>query len=129
MSEVFGRRRRPAVTSRERHAATDHQGRPKEKKAKRFRPGDRWRKEVLKYQRSTDLLIRKLPFARLVKEVTNDIHPQSFHWTVNAMEALQQAAEAFLVQLMEDGNLCAIHGKRVTLMRRDIQLANRIRGR
>ena len=42
--------------------------------------------------------------------------------------ALQEAAEAYLISLFEDGNLCAIHTKRVTLMPKDIQLAKRIRG-
>jgi histone H3/H4 len=129
MSRMLGQRRRPSVASRDGEPDEDEPHRPKKQTVKRFRPGDRWRKEILKYQRSTDLLIRKLPFARLVKEVTNDIHPRAFKWTVNAMEALQQASEAFLVQLMDDGNLCAIHAKRVTLMTRDIQLAQRIRGR
>jgi histone H3/H4 len=64
-----------------------------------------------------------------VKEITDEVNPHSFRWTVDAMEALQQASEAFLVQLLEDGNLCAIHARRVTLMTRDIQLAQRIRGR
>jgi histone H3/H4 len=98
-------------------------------KSKRFRIGERWIQEVRKYQRSTDLLIRKLPFARLVKEITNEVSPYGFNWTVTAMEALQEASEAFLVGLLEDGQLCAFHAKRVTLMNRDIRLAQRIRGR
>jgi histone H3/H4 len=85
--------------------------------------------EIRKYQRSTDLLIRKLPFARLVKEITDEVNPRGFRWTVNAMEALQEASEAFLVGLIEDGQLCAFHAKRVTLMTKDIWLAQRIRGR
>jgi histone H3/H4 len=129
MSGVLGAKRRPAVSSRNREDRPDEHHKRKKQTKKRFRPGDRWRKEIQMYQRSTDLLIRKLPFARLVKEVTNDVHPYSFRWTVNAMEALQEASEAFLVQLIEDGNLCAIHAKRVTLMTRDLQLAQRIRGR
>ncbi|KAH0785485.1 histone H3 [Histomonas meleagridis] len=96
---------------------------------KRFRPGDTWQKEVRKYQRSTDLLIRKLPFARLVKEISTEMTTHDFRWSVNAVEALQQASEAYLVGLLEDGLLCAIHAKRVTLMRKDVQLAQRIRGR
>jgi histone H3/H4 len=125
MSSVLGEKRRVAVTSREKKTSKERHRR----KEKRFRPGDRWRNEILQYQRSTDLLIRKLPFARLAKEITNDVNPHSFRWTVNAMEALQQASEAFLVQLFDDGNLCAIHAKRVTIMTRDLQLAQRIRGR
>ena len=104
---------------------------PKEQKQtkKRFRPSDRWQYEVRKYQRSTDLLIRKLPFARLVKEISTEMSTHEFRWSVNAVEALQQASESFLVGLLEDGLLCTIHAKRVTLMRKDIQLAQRIRGR
>jgi histone H3/H4 len=127
MSELLGQKRRPAVASRDAPKADDHnKARPKSKK---FRPGDRWRNEILKYQRSTDLLIRRLPFARLVKEITDGVHAREFRWTANAMEALQEAAEAFLVGLLEDGQLCAIHARRITLMTRDIQLAQRIRGR
>jgi histone H3/H4 len=77
----------------------------------------------------TDLLIRKLPFARLVKEITDYVQPHGFRWTAHAMEALQEMSEAFLVGLMDDGQCCAIHAHRVTLMVRDIQLAQRIRGR
>ena len=46
----------------------------------------------------------------------------------HAVLALQEAAEAYLVGLFEDTNLCAIHAKRVTIMPKDIQLARRIRG-
>ncbi len=42
--------------------------------------------------------------------------------------ALQEAAEAHLVGLFEDCNLCAVHAKRVTIMPKDLQLARRIRG-
>lgn len=52
----------------------------------------------------------------------------SNRWRADALEALQEACEDYLVSLMEDANLCAIHGKRVTIMPRDIHLARRIRG-
>jgi histone H3/H4 len=126
MSELLGQKRRPAVASRDAATADGQTPGPKRKK---FRPGDRWRHEILKYQRSTDLLIRRLQFARLVKEVTESVHAREFRWSVNAMEALQEGVEAFLVGLMEDGQLCAIHARRITLMTRDMQLAQRIRGR
>lgn len=51
-----------------------------------------------------------------------------FRWQSQAIQALQEASEAFLVHLFEDTNLCAIHAKRVTIMQSDIQLARRIRG-
>ncbi|XP_061902595.1 histone H3-like centromeric protein A isoform X2 [Entelurus aequoreus] len=97
-------------------------------KKRRFRPGTRALMEIRKYQKSTDLLLRKAPFARLVHEVCQTFGRGSFRWQVLALLALQEAAEAFLVMLFSDANLCAIHAKRVTLFDRDLQLARRIRG-
>jgi len=73
----------------------------------------------------------KLPFARLVREVAYNVSPASLdghRWQSQAIQALQEAAEAFLVHLFEDTNLCALHAKRVTIMQKDIQLARRLRG-
>ncbi|KAL4447997.1 hypothetical protein ABPG75_005216 [Micractinium tetrahymenae] len=98
------------------------------KKPHRFRPGTVALREIRKYQRSTALLIRKAPFARLAREITNNVAPEPFRWTVEAMMALQEATEDFIVHLLEDCNLCAIHAKRVTIMPKDMQLARRIRG-
>lgn len=93
----------------------------------RYRPGNVALREIRKYQRSTDLLLRKLPFARLVREIAQDFkHDLRFQGT--ALLALQEAAEAYLVSLFENTNLCAIHAKRVTIMPKDIQLARRIAG-
>ncbi|PCG98157.1 Histone-fold [Penicillium occitanis (nom. inval.)] len=101
-------------------------------KRRRYKPGTVALKEIRKYQRSFDLLISKLPFARLVREVALDLLPAEvgaeLRWQSHAIMALQEAAEAFLVHLFEDTNLCAIHAKRVTIMQKDIQLARRIRG-
>jgi histone H3/H4 len=97
----------------------------------RYRPGTRALQEIRKYQRTTNLLLRKGPFSRLVREILREhfARPGSeFRWQQQAMLALQEAAEVHLIGLFEDANLCAIHGKRVTLMKRDIQLARRIRG-
>ena len=94
----------------------------------RLRPGEAALKEIRKYQRSTDLLLRKLPFARLVRQVQQGLAPHDFRWQAAALVALQEAAEAHLVGLFEDANLCAIHAKRVTIMVKDMQLARRIRG-
>jgi len=97
------------------------------RKPHRFKPGTVALREIRKFQKSTDLLIRKLPFYRLVREVMGDfntklkIHPY-------AVLALQEASEAYLVGLFEDTNLVAAHAKRVTIMPKDIQLARRIRG-
>ena len=74
------------------------------------------------------MLIRRLPFARLVREIQMTMMRQSYRWQGTAILALQEASEAHLVSLFEDANLCAIHGKRVTIMPKDLQLARRIRG-
>eukprot|EP00915_Cephaloidophora_sp_WS-2016_P006442 GHVH01008712.1.p1 GENE.GHVH01008712.1~~GHVH01008712.1.p1 ORF type:complete len:137 (-),score=16.77 GHVH01008712.1:37-447(-) len=97
------------------------------KKPHRFRPGTVALREIRKYQKSTDLLIRKLPFQRLVREIANDVKGE-LRFQSSAVMALQEATEAYLTGLFEDTNLCAIHAKRVTIMSRDIQLARRIRG-
>ncbi|KAE8735847.1 histone H3.3 [Hibiscus syriacus] len=77
--------------------------------------------------KSTELLIRKLPFQRLVREIAQDFKTD-LRFQSHAVRALQEAAEAYLVGLFEDTNLCAIHARRVTIMPKDIQLARRIRG-
>jgi len=97
------------------------------KKPHRFRPGTVALREIRKYQKNTELLIRKLPFQRLVREVAQDFK-SDLRFESHAIMALQEASEAYLVCLFEDTNLCAIHAKRVTIMPRDMQLARRIRG-
>ena len=82
---------------------------------------------TFRYQKSTELLIRKLPFQRLVREIAQDFKTD-LRFQSSAVMALQEASEAYLVGLFEDTNLCAIHAKRVTIMPKDIQLARRIRG-
>lgn len=101
---------------------------PKTGEKRRYRPGEKSLREIRFYQRNTDLLIRKLPFARLVREVQGTQFRKEYRWQAEAMLALQEAAEAHLVGLFEDANLCTIHAKRVTIMPKDIQLARRIRG-
>ncbi|KAH6624922.1 histone H3-like protein [Chaetomium sp. MPI-SDFR-AT-0129] len=99
-------------------------------KKRRYRPGTLALKEIRRYQANTDLLMSKLPFARLVREIALQYQPEreELRWQSQAILALQESAEAFLVHLFEDTNLCAIHAKRVTIMQKDIQLARRIRG-
>ena len=97
------------------------------KKPHRYRPGTVALREIRRYQKSTDLLIRKLPFQRLVREIAQEFKTD-LRFQGSAVLALQEAAEAYLVGLFEDTNLCAIHAKRVTIMPKDIQLARRIRG-
>ena len=97
------------------------------KKPHRYRPGTVALREIRRYQKSTELLIRKMPFNRLVREIAQDFKTD-LRFQASAIGALQEASEAYLVGLFEDSNLCAIHGKRVTIMPKDIQLAMRIRG-
>jgi histone H3 len=116
------------------------------KKPHRYRPGTVALREIRRYQKSTELLIRKLPFQRLVREIAQDFKTD-LRFQSAAVGALQvsllvdyflsflilkllikEASEAYLVGLFEDTNLCAIHAKRVTIMPKDIQLARRIRG-
>ena len=100
------------------------------KKPHRYRPGTVALREIRRYQKSTDLLIRKLPFSRLVREISQDyqIKDNDARYQSAALLALQEATEAYLTHLFEDVNLCAIHSKRVTIMPKDIQLSKRIRG-
>ena len=106
--------------------AQDTNNNPK-KKPHRYRPGRRAVMEIRKYQKSTELLIRKLPFQRLVREIAQNFRCD-LRFQSTAILALQEAAEAYLVGLFEDTNLCAIHAKRVTIMPKDMMLARRIRG-
>ncbi|ETV82938.1 hypothetical protein H257_04703 [Aphanomyces astaci] len=96
---------------------------------RRYKPGNKALLEIRRYQKSTELLLRKLPFARLVREIQMNFSGHQFRWQSSALLALQEAAEAHLIRIFEDATLCSIHAKRVTLMVKDIQLARRIRGR
>jgi len=110
-------------------AVNIHLNRPR-----RFRPGTVALRQIRKFQLSTDLLIRKLPFQRLVREVLQDHYAFSSskskaeRFQAMALNAIQEAAEQYLVEMFEDANLCAIHAKRITIMPKDMQLARRIKG-
>ena len=93
----------------------------------RFRPGVMALREIRHYQKSSALLIRKLPFQRLVREIAQDFKTD-LRFQSAAILCLQEVAEAYLVGLFEDTNLCAIHARRVTITPKDLQLARRIRG-
>lgn len=97
------------------------------KKPHRYKPGTVALREIRRYQKSTELLIRKLPFQRLVREIAQDFKTD-LRFQSSAIGALQESAEAYLVSLFEDTNLAAIHAKRVTIQPKDIQLARRLRG-
>lgn len=96
------------------------------KRPHRYRPGTVALREIRRFQKSTELLMRKLPFQRLVRELAQDFK-SDLRWNQAAILALQEACEAYMVGLFEDSNKCAIHGRRVTLMPKDIQLARFIR--
>ncbi|CAM8915419.1 unnamed protein product [Rhodiola kirilowii] len=98
------------------------------KKKRRWRPGTRALREIRHFQKSTKLLIPAAPFIRTVREITYQYSPEVSRWTAEALVALQEASEDFLVHLFEDGMLCAIHARRVTLMKKDFELARRLKG-
>ena len=93
----------------------------------RFKPGTVALREIRRYQKSTDLLIPKAPFQRLVRDIVKGIDTE-LRFQSQALVALQESAEAYITSLFEDANLCAIHANRVTLMKKDLSLARRIRG-
>lgn len=106
---------------------------PGQKKKHRYRPGTVALREIRKYQKSTELLIRKLPFQRIVKsiaeqEASGTTFPNGVRFQKNAIIALHEAYEAYQISLFEDTNLECIHRKRQTIAPKDIQLARRIRG-
>ena len=94
----------------------------------RYRSGMVALREIRRFQKSTELLIRRLPFQRLVREIAQDFKGR-LNFASGAILALQEAAEAYLISLFEDTNLCTIHTKCITIMPKDIQLASHIRGK
>lgn len=99
----------------------------KQCKKKRYRPGTVALREIRRYQKSTELLLRKAPFQRLVREIAQNFRAD-LRFQGTTILALQEAAEAYLSELFEDTNLCAIHAGRITIQPKDLQLARRIRG-
>ena len=99
----------------------------KERKKPRFRPGTVALREIKRYQKSTDLLLPRASFQRVVRDITSSYDPD-LRFAAQALIALQEATEAYLVGIFEDTNLCAIHAKRVTVQKKDMELARRIRG-
>jgi histone H3 len=97
------------------------------KKPHHYPPGTVALCKICKYQKSTELLIRKAPFQRLVRKIAINIK-LDLRMQSTALLALQEASEAYLIRLFEDTNECALHGKHVTIMPKDMQLAQRIRG-
>ena len=126
----------PKVQPKKKKVATKAQGSGKklpasqkgQLKQRRYQLGMVALREIRRYQKSSELLLRKLPFQRLVRELAQDLSKINIRFQSGAIMALQEASEAYLVGLLEDANLCAVHAKRVTIMPKDIQLACCIRG-
>lgn len=97
------------------------------KRRQRWRPGTVALREVRKYQTSTDFLIARAPFRRLVRETVSTLK-DTIRMRSTALEAIQDATESYIVSVLNDANLCTIHAKRVTLFPKDLQLALRLRG-
>ena len=100
----------------------------KVKKPQRYWPGTVALCEICQFQKSTNLLICKLPFSHPVCEIALEMGCYDMHFQVHTILTLQEAAEAYLVGLLEDGNLCTIHVKCITIMPKDILLAQHICG-
>lgn len=123
----INRRQSPPPAARHQGSAQVLPHQRRREKPHRYRPGTVALREIRRYQKSTDLLIRKAPFLRVVKEIAKEMKPD-IRFQSTAVLALQEASEYYLVGLFEDTNMCAIHGKRTTIMPKDMQLARRIRG-
>lgn len=96
------------------------------KQPTRFRPGSVALKEIRKYQKSTECLIRKLPFTRFVRDIASKFKADA-RFGSTAMSCLQEASENFLTTLFEEAYRCAIHAKRVTLFPKDVNLVMKIK--
>ena len=131
-TQVVPQAKRNAVISAKYAAAKQNRARQEEqvKQKHRYRPGTRALMEIRQYQKSTELLIRKAPFARTVCEICMDTSVCSWgaqiRWQANALIALQEASEAYLVNLFSNTNLAAIHAKWVTIQPKDIHIVRRI---
>lgn len=94
---------------------------------KKYKRGTLALREIRRLQKSTELLIPKASFSRIIRSVADFLGKREFKWQSAALGALQEALEYYVVRLLEDSNVCAIHAKRVTIMNRDLNLALRIR--
>ena len=106
---------------------------PAIRKPRRYKPGTVALREIRKYQKSTELLVKKLPFQRIVRSIAEEYasgttFPSGVRFQKNAINALHEAFESYQVSLFEDSNLECIHRKRQTIAPKDMQLARRIRG-
>ncbi|XP_019198734.1 PREDICTED: histone H3-like centromeric protein HTR12 isoform X1 [Ipomoea nil] len=122
-------RRSPRTTPQNRASRSQPPTGTGTRKPHRFRPGTAALREIRHFQKTIKLLIPATRFIRLVKEISNFYAPEVSRWQAEALVALQEAAEDFLVHLFEDAVLCAIHAKRVTVMKKDFELARRLGGK
>mmetsp|Transcript_62208 Transcript_62208/g.196869 ORF Transcript_62208/g.196869 Transcript_62208/m.196869 type:complete len:161 (+) Transcript_62208:1074-1556(+) len=95
---------------------------------RRVKQGTKALREIRRYQKTSELLIPRAPFQRLIREILTRGPATDLRVTKAAAEALQEAVEAHMVELLDDSNLCAIHARRVTIMPKDMRLAIRLRG-
>ena len=102
------------------------------RKPRRFRPGTVALREIVRYQKSTELLIRKIPFQRLLREISQEVCLEkgipNVKYQSTAILALQEASEAFLVRMFDQVNDIAICGKLVTIQHKHVQLWKRLFG-
>ena len=99
------------------------------RKPRRYRPGTVALREIRRYQKSSELLIRKIPFQRLVREIVHNLYPHdNIRFQSTALLALQEASEDFLVRMFTQVNDLAIHGKRITIKPSDLHIWGRITG-
>ncbi|EEH35247.2 histone H3 [Paracoccidioides lutzii Pb01] len=108
------------------HPPGQHVAHVKPRRRYRRKAGTTALREIRRYQRDVELLIHKLPFQRLVREIAADIYGD-LRFQASAILALQEAAEAVLIDEFTMTNLCAIHAKRVTIQERDMKLVQRLR--
>ena len=108
-----------------------HSGKSRPRK-RRYRPGTVALREIMKYQKATELLIRKISFQRLVREVSQqvclDLGRDPVRYQSTAILALQKASEDFLVRMFAQVQDIAICGKVITIQEKHIQLWKRLFG-
>ena len=126
-SKALSKSKKSASKSASKSKSPAKGGVKKDRKKIRFHAGTVALREIKKYQKSTDLLIPRAPFQRLVRDICGGID-NDLRFQKHALVALQEAAEAYVVGMFEDAGMCAVHAKRQTVTKADMLLARRIRG-
>ncbi|GER35627.1 histone H3 [Striga asiatica] len=112
----------PQARERSRHTtASPDRSENQTRKKRRNRPGTKALREIRKYQKSWNLLIPVAPFIRAVREISTFYAPNITRWQAEALVAIQEAAEDYIVEMFDEANLCAIHAKRVTLSELEVK--------